>query len=91
MSRTAKAILGIAAAAVLLGYMVYLTISTNVVSCEVCVEFRGRTECRRASGKDRAEAQMTAASTACSLISGGIDDGIACRNTPPVSATCEDR
>ena len=91
MSTTSKVILGIALAAVLLGYMTYLTISPTTVSCEVCVEFRGNTECRRASGKDRAEAEMTAASTACSLLAGGIDDGIACRNTPPSRVTCEDR
>ena len=75
-----------------LGYMIYLT--TNVsggVSCEVCVEFRGNTECRKATGKDREEAEQAAASTACGLLSGGVTDGIACRNTVPKSVSCQDR
>ena len=34
-----------------LGYMIYLTMSANEVTCEVCIEFRGETDCRKATGK----------------------------------------
>jgi hypothetical protein len=82
------AILGVAA---LLVVFTYLSISPNEVSCEVCMEFNGRTECRKASGKNREEAEFAAASTACGLISGGVTDGMGCRNAAPKSVTCESR
>src|SRR6185436_13175398 len=78
MSKNAKrGLVGIGLVLVL-GYMIYLTTSVSGVSCEVCVEFRGVTECRKATGKDQEEASTAAASTACGLISGGVTDGIAC-------------
>lgn len=91
MSKGAKVALAIVGFVGLLGIFVYLSISPNEVTCEVCIEFRGATECRSAAGKDRMEAETAAASTACGLISGGITDGIACRNTPPKSVMCEGR
>lgn len=91
MSKNAKRALIGGGLALALGYMIYLTTSGGGVSCEVCVEFRGTTECRKATGKDREEAATAAASTACGLLSGGVTDGIACRNTVPKSVTCEDR
>lgn len=91
MSKNTKRGLVGAGLALALGYMVYLTTSGSGVSCEVCVEFRGATECRKATGTDREEAETAAASTACGLLSGGVTDGIACRNTTPKSVTCENR
>lgn len=91
MGNSSKIVLTVVGAVALLGYLMYITMSATGVSCEVCVEFRGATECRRATGKDRQEAELAAASTACGLISGGVTDGIACRNTPPKSVSCEAR
>lgn len=91
MGNSSKIVLIVVGLIALLGYLMYLTMSGTEVSCEVCVEFRGATECRRATGKDRQEAESAAASTACGLISGGVTDGIACRNTPPKSVSCEAR
>jgi hypothetical protein len=75
----------------LVGLMVYLSVSGNKVSCEVCIEFGGRTECRRASAQNAEEAQLAALNTACYLLSGGISDGISCRNSKPKSASCQER
>ena len=91
MSTNAKRGLIGAGLVLALVYMIYLTTSGTGISCEVCVEFRGVTECRKATGKDRDEAEMAAASTACGLLSGGVTDGIACRNTVPKSVTCQNR
>jgi hypothetical protein len=91
MSSAAKVLAAIAGLAGLIAVFTYLAISPNEVTCEVCIEFRGRTECRRATGKDRMEAEAAAASTACGLISGGVTDGIACRNTVPKSVMCRER
>lgn len=91
MSTNAKRALIAVGIVLALGYMIYMSMSESEVSCEVCVEFRGATECRRATGKDRLEAETAAASTACGLLSGGVTDGIACRNTTPKSVSCQER
>ena len=88
MSKTAKVLLTVAALAALLGTFTYLTMSPNEVTCEVCMEFRGNTECRKATAKNREEAEVAAASTACSLISGGVTDGMACRSATPQKVSC---
>jgi len=91
MGKGAKIVLIVVGVVALLGYLIHITMSGTEVSCEVCIEFRGATECRRATGKDRQEAELAAGSTACGLISGGVTDGIACRNTPPKSVSCAAR
>jgi len=90
MTTNTKLLVGLALV-LLICFMFYFSISGNAVSCEVCIEFRGGMECRKASGKDAEEARAAAASTACSLLSGGVTDGIACRNTEPKSVSCENR
>ena len=90
MTTNTKLLVGLAVV-LLIGFMFYFSISGSAVSCEVCIEFRGGMECRKASGKDAEEARAAAASTACSLLSGGVTDGIACRNTEPKSVSCENR
>jgi len=91
MSKNAKRVLVGAGLVLALGYMMYLTMSVKGVSCEVCIEFHGNTECRKATGKERQDAEAAAASTACGLLAGGVGDGIACTNTTPKSVTCQDR
>jgi hypothetical protein len=86
-----KILLLAAGLALLVGYMAYLTMSSGQVTCEVCIEFHGRSDCRKATGKDETEAQMSATSTACGLLAGGVTDGIACQNTPPKSISCQER
>ncbi len=57
--------------------------------CEVCVTFLGRTECRRAAGKDEREATTTATQNACAFLAGGMTQSIQCGNTVPDSVVCE--
>jgi hypothetical protein len=91
MNKAGKFLSITAGMVVLIGYMVYLAMSASKVSCEVCMDFHGRMECRRATGKDELEAQTSAITTACGLIAGGVGDGIACQNTPPSSVSCNSR
>jgi len=70
-----------------LGALVYSTLGLRQVSCEVCMTFNGRTQCAKASGTTREEAQRTATDTACAPISGGMTESIQCSNTPPDSVT----
>ena len=70
------------------GYLLYSTMSLNVFSCDVCIEFKGRTLCRSASGATREEAQRTATDVACALLASTRTEGMACSRTPPKSIEC---
>ena len=54
-------------------------------SCEVCVTYNGRTNCAKAKGASREEAQRTAQDTACATISAGMTESIQCSNVVPDS------
>ena len=77
----------VAFAVVLLGVLVYSTMSLSQHRVEVCVEFNGQGECRTASGPTEAEAQRTATDNACALITSGMAESMACTSQPPVSIT----
>lgn len=85
--------IGILTAAVALA-MVFLLVYTMLqqaqVSCEACVTFQGRTQCRSAVGPDREQATRTAIDNACAFLAAGMTDSIRCANTPPDSVQCEE-
>ena len=43
----------------ILGVVIYTSIGKQDISCEVCIEFNGRTQCASASGATRQEATPT--------------------------------
>ena len=75
----------------LLGYIIYSSMGLSKVSCEVCISFRGGTKCSTAQGTNAEEAQRTATGVACTFLSSGMTDTIACGNTPPVKLMCTGR
>ena len=84
-------------AAIVLGVLALATIGMIVLgvrqslesSCEVCVTFQGRTDCRTAVGANEQEATTTAVQNACALISAGMTQTVQCQNRPPDSVVCE--
>lgn len=60
-------------------------------TCRVCVEFHGRANCATAVGRDEHEATQTGQNTACGPLVQGMDQTIACGNTPPSLAECRPR
>jgi len=68
--------------------IVIVTLDQIRVTCDVCIEYRGRRICENAVAVDRAQAMQQATTAACAQLSAGVTDGIQCSNTPPVSATC---
>lgn len=52
---------------------------------EVCMQFRGATNCAVASGATQESALRTATTSACALISGGVTDSQQCERSNPVS------
>jgi len=77
--------LGILFLAIVVGFVVYSTLSTGRVRCEVCITFRGNQACRTASASTRELALRTATENACAQISSGVTDSNQCHNTPPDS------
>jgi len=73
----------------LIAFIIYSATGLAQVSCEVCVEFHGKTSCQPAAGTSRDEATKTAASIACSDLATGRTESIACDHTPPKSVTCK--
>jgi hypothetical protein len=73
----------------LIGFIIYSATGLAQVSCEVCVEFHGRTSCQPAAGTSQEEAVKTAEGIACTELASGRTENIACERTPPKSVTCK--
>ena len=80
-----KVLIGIVGAAAFIALLTYMTMGLKQHRVEVCVEFKGRTNCRTAAGSTKEQALRTATENACGLIASGMTDSMACSQTPPVS------
>lgn len=72
-------------------YIVMGSMRTVQTECELCVTFRGQTECRRGSGADAAEARQAAQKAACAVMAQGMNESIACGNVVPSNVQCPAR
>ncbi len=70
--------------------IVWSTMRQAGPSCEVCITYRGSTQCRTAAGATREDAVRVATDNACAFISSGMAEGIQCGNTPPDSVRCDE-
>jgi hypothetical protein len=77
------AIIGIVFLTVVVAAIVYSTSTLAAHKVEVCMEFRGMTSCRTASGSTEEFALRTATSNACATIASGVTDSIACDQATP--------
>ncbi|HLG20768.1 MAG TPA: hypothetical protein VI895_13265 [Bdellovibrionota bacterium] len=66
-------------------WMTYQITRTPTVGCEVCMEFRGRSQCRKATGPDQPSCKTTATDNACAFLASGMTDSIKCTQGEPVS------
>ena len=76
---------------VIIALFFYLSTAGATQECNVCVEFKGRSNCATAAGSTVAEATRTAQETACGPVVQGMNETIACGNAAPVSAQCRPR
>ncbi len=81
------AIIGILFLVIVIGALVYSTSTLAAHKVEVCMEFKGQTQCRTASGSTEEFALRTATSNACALIASGVTDSIACDQATPKKVT----
>jgi hypothetical protein len=73
---------------VIIGFVLYLSMGLSQQTCEVCITFKGRTQCRAASGADKKTAIQTAHDNACAFLVASKTDGFLCSQTPPARVTC---
>ena len=71
-------------------YIVTSSMETAKVSCEVCVDFKGRQACRTARGPTRDDAIVTGRDNACAQIVSGRTENILCGGSQPRSVVCSD-
>lgn len=84
-------LLAIAGVLGVLALFFFMTTAKAKEECRVCVEFRGRSNCATAVGQTREQAREGAQTTACGPIASGMDETIACGNTPPATVQCRTR
>jgi hypothetical protein len=77
--------IAIAFAAAVLAFIVYSSMNIAQHRVEVCIAFRGRTECRVASADTREHALRSAQSNACALLVSGVTDTMQCERVEPAS------
>ncbi len=87
-NKTGRAIALIVAIVVLGAALIFGSRSLVQAECELCVTFNGMTQCRKGSGADAAEARQAAQKAACAVMAGGMNESIACDNTPPTNVRC---
>lgn len=68
--------------------LLYNTLSSQKYSCTVSVTYLGRSGTATASAASENEAKQQAQTTACGPITSGMNESIACSNTPPAIAEC---
>jgi len=70
-------------------FVVLGSLSVNAHRCEVCMEYRGRSQCRTVEAATIELAREGAMQNACAFISGGVTDSMACHREKPVSEKCQ--
>ena len=73
----------------IVGLVLYLSLSFDEVRCEVCVEYKGQTECRTAGGADDETASRTAIDNACAFLISSKTDAFKCGQGAPKSVSCQ--
>ena len=73
----------------LLGAIVYLSLGLQQFTCEVCMDFQGQTQCRKASGANEQTAVQTAKDNACAYLVHSKTEGFLCSQTPPARVACQ--
>ena len=73
----------------IVAYVIAGSFSVSAHSCEVCMEYRGRAQCRTVEAETIDIARDGAIQNACAHISGGVTDSMACHREPPKSAKCK--
>jgi len=83
------AIVGILFAVLLFGVVVYQTVFTPQIECNVCVDFEGRQKCLTVRGESETDVLQTGKDNACSFVTTGRAEAFRCSGTPPTKTECK--
>ncbi|HEX6897539.1 MAG TPA: hypothetical protein VF146_19805 [Bryobacteraceae bacterium] len=83
MSKTV--VIGVVFVIAILGFLIYSSMHIARYRVEVCIAYRGQTQCRTASADTREHAQRTAQSNACGLLASGVTETMQCEHLDPTS------
>ncbi len=72
----------------LAAFLLWSTMQAQRVACTVCVAFNKGNNCAHATAATAKDAERSAQTTACGTLVRGMDQAIACDNTPPVQVHC---
>lgn len=72
-------------------FFLLMTSGATTNRCQVCVTYRGHSNCATATGRTEQGARQGAQTTACGILAQGMDESIACGRVPPDSAQCRTR
>ena len=75
----------------LVGAIAYFSLGLAQQTCEVCMDFQGQTQCRKASGANEQTAVQTAKDNACAYLVHSKTEGFLCGQTTPARVTCQER
>jgi hypothetical protein len=74
--------------ALLGAFMAWQSMSLTEATCDVCMAYQGRSQCRTVSAATREQAREGAIVNACAFISSGVTDSMACQRGAPLSERC---
>ena len=89
MAKTTKAT--VLFLALMVGVVVYRSMTIAHYECEVCVTFNSERACRTAASGEKKAAIESAVTSACGTLASGMTESIRCQNTAPDSVTCRQR
>ena len=89
MGRTTRAT--IVFLTLIIGYVLYRSLTIAEYECEVCLTFQSDTVCRTAASGTREASIDSAITSACGTLASGMTESIRCQNTQPVRVTCMER
>lgn len=69
-------------------FLAYQSLGVASATCEVCMSYQGRQQCRAVSAATEEEALQGATLNACAYISSGVTDSMACQRGTPISKKC---
>ena len=80
----------LAAIVLLLGGLIYGSLTTIQSECDLCIEYNGQRQCRSGSGSDDAAANDAAQRAACAVLASGMAASIKCQNVMPTNVQCRE-
>jgi len=81
-------LVGLLLGVAIVAYVLAGSMTASDHNCEVCMEYKGRSQCRTVAGATVELAREGAIQNACAYIAGGVTDGMACHREKPVRESC---